>query len=46
MVPGGGGGGTARIINAGGYNAGPTNPFGSRSVAAIRYSLYATYTTP
>ena len=30
--------------NAGGYAAGPTNPFGTTNVSNIHYSLYATYT--
>ena len=37
--------GTAWNLNSGGYNAGPTNPFGSSNLANIRYSLYATYTS-
>jgi hypothetical protein len=32
-------------LNSGGYAAGPTNPFGTASLASIHYSLYATYTT-
>jgi glucose/arabinose dehydrogenase len=32
-------------VNAGGYAAGPTNPFGTPSLSNKHYSLYATYTT-
>ena len=32
-------------VNAGGYAAGPTNPFGTPTLSNKHYSLYATYTT-